>query len=119
MAVSVTVLNGDRAAQRIQRRSNDTITAITEAVNRAAQEIFAESQRRVPVDTGNLRASARVQPAREAPPRATITYGGTAAEYALAVHETHRSQSKYLEEPAREHARQLADAVGISIKRVS
>lgn len=38
---------------------------------------------------------------------ATISYGGTAAKYALPVHERHASKSKFLEEPARDAEKTL------------
>ena len=92
-------------------------SAITKAVNDAAQEIHNESQRAVPVDTGNLRGSGRIEPAREGEsPRAIIEYGGTAADYALAVHETHATSSKFLERPAREYARKFLDDIGGNLR---
>ena len=90
--------------------------AASDALNKAAQDVYAESQRRVPVDLGNLKASARIEPSTPDELRASISYGGTAAQYAAIVHETHRSQSKFLESPAREYEAQLRDGVAKAVK---
>jgi len=85
--------------------------AVSNAVNQVAQEVYGESQRVVPVDTGNLRSTGRIAPSTPDTLVAELAYGGSAAEYAAIVHETHKSQSKYLEEPARNAAPRLKAAV--------
>lgn len=62
----------------------------------------------VPVDQGNLRSSGRVRDvsALNASPRITLTFGGSAAPYAVFVHERQArhtvGQWKYIEQPAME-----------------
>jgi hypothetical protein len=104
-----------RAAAAARSRELDGRAA--DALNEAAQDIHNESQRRVPVDTGNLKASARITPARPDNLAATVTYGGTAAAYAPIVHEIHRSKGKYLEAPARELAPQFVDGVKVELRK--
>jgi hypothetical protein len=81
--------------------------AIGQAIHEEAEVIFAKSQVLTPIDTGALRGSGAVT----APElvgtnevHVDIYYGGTAAPYALLVHELNYqhnapTQSKYLEEP--------------------
>ena len=101
---------------RVNRITSGSRPLVSDALNTAAEEVFNESQRRVPVDTGNLRGSGRVTPSKAETLQASVGYGGTAAAYALAVHETHRSQSKYLEAPARDAAKRVEELVTNAIK---
>ena len=58
------------------------------------EKIMTESKRIVPVDTGNLRASGHVFPplvSAGSTMTVGLRYGGTAAKYALSVHENPRS----------------------------
>jgi hypothetical protein len=102
--VSVRLEGAGRLTIKLRAMERKLPDEIAVAINHAAQEIHNESQRAVPVDTGNLRASARIDPATIDRLTAFITYGGTAAAYALAVHETHPTKSKFLERPARAYA---------------
>lgn len=86
------------------------------ATRSVAEDIFAESQILVPVDTGALRASGRVDfYGSRLKPEAEISYS---TEYARIVHEVewyyHKppTQAKYLEEP-------LGDAGVMSLGRFS
>jgi hypothetical protein len=81
---------------------------VQQAINDVMSQVFQESQRLVPVDTGMLRASGKFthpQLGANQPPQAEIEYGGGAVDYALIVHEDlnarHKSptQAKYLEIP--------------------
>jgi hypothetical protein len=79
------------------------------ALRAEAQEAFAASQDEVPVDTGALKASGRVRPdvgvfSRGNDVYVELTYGGTAVEYAIPVHENLENnhphgKAKYLEDP--------------------
>lgn len=79
------------------------------ALRAEAQEAFAISQDEVPVDTGALKASGRVRPDSGVFTRGNdvyveLTYGGTAVEYAIPVHENLENnhphgKAKYLEDP--------------------
>jgi hypothetical protein len=93
-----------------------------------ATTILNESKKIVPVATGNLRASGRVERPVTGKGRASveITYGGAAAPYALIVHEvppntggrwgsglTHAAGKsyKYLEIPVMAHKDKFVDGV--------
>ena len=117
MRLSVVVKGLAAVTSAFQSREGNISAEIATALNQVGQEVFAESQRRVPVDTGNLRSSARIDAAKTDTPKVTISYGGTAAGYALVVHETHGSRSKYLESPAREAAERLNQAVKQGVRR--
>lgn len=103
----------------LRKRQDNLEENLLQTVNDANERIFSESQRRVPVDTGNLKASGRMSPATRGNPTASTTYGGTAAQYALIVHEIHPSKSNYLVGPAREIEAELVrnarNAVKVSV----
>lgn len=102
---------------------------------KVATEIINDSQRLVPVETGTLRASARVnEPELHGDTltvRAGYGYGSDinpisgepAAGYAVYVHENveaHHAaptQSKFLEQPALERAAEVGPAVAIEIRK--
>ena len=121
MRLNVVVKGLAAVTSAFQSREGNISAEIATALNQVGQEVFAESQRRVPVDTGNLKSSARIRPAVGALLEAEIAYGGTAAAYALVVHETPpsggSSPRKYLEAPAREAAERLNQAVKQGVRR--
>lgn len=101
---------------------------LAQAMYAEATVILNESKRIVPVDTGNLRASGRVERPEVGNGRASveISYGGAAAPYALIVHEvppnsggrwgtgmTHKAGQtfKYLEIPVMAHKDKFVDGV--------
>lgn len=103
--------------------------AAEEVVGEAAQLVFHESQRLVPVDTGALKASGRVtQDGLEA----AISYGGEdgagrngqdTAAYAVPQHERldfehPNGQAKYLEIPMHAQADRVAEALAAGLRRV-
>lgn len=102
--MSVTFSGGDRLRSRLERYSEAQREALNRVVNTVTTEVFNESQRRVAVDTGNLKGSGRQEPSKPETLEGRVSYGGTAAEYALAVHESHPTASKFLTNPAREAA---------------
>jgi len=111
-------LSGIRAVTAYLGSKEERVrTNVSGAINEVAQEVFGESQRVVPVDTGNLRSSGRISPSTPDALTAELAYGGTAAAYALAVHEAHKTQSKYLETPARNAAPRLKVAVEQATKQ--
>lgn len=96
---------------------------VEKALYREAQIEMTESKRRVPVDTGVLRASGHVQdPVRKGQNiSVTLAYGGAAETYAIIVHEDleahHRvGQAKYLESVLKESAPYMAQRVAARIK---
>ena len=80
---------------------------LEKAIYEEALVIFKESQRIVPIDTGALYSSGTVHLPKKEGNRtfARVTYGGSAASYALYVHENlyarhdAPTQAKYLETP--------------------
>ncbi len=82
--------------------------ALSQAVFMEAQSVLNESKKIVPVDTGVLKNSGKVEKPtiREAGVSVEVTYGGAAAPYALIVHEDLNARhapgksAKYLEIPA-------------------
>jgi hypothetical protein len=100
------------------------------ALYRMGEQIMAESKRRVPVDTGNLRDSGHVQnPVRQDQSVTVVLgYGGPGIGYALPVHERfdvrHKvGGPKYLEQPVLIFAGQmeaiLARDLRVELARVS
>jgi hypothetical protein len=99
--------------ERIQRAlaasGPEGVKVAAKALRNEAQEAFAHSQDEVPVDTGALKASGRVRPdsgvfSRGNDVYVEITYGGTAVDYGVYVHENLESnhphgKAKYLEDP--------------------
>ena len=103
-------------AKKLKSIRQNARSATADALNRSAQEVLAESSRQVPVDTGKLARSGRVVEASASNLMAGVMYGGPAAEYALQVHETHPSGSKYLESSARASAIRLRELLEGAIK---
>lgn len=102
--VEAEIVGLNRVLSRFGRARETVVAAVVEVTQDAGKEIYADSQHAVPVDTGNLKGSGRITSSGTDERHETaITYGGSAAGYAVVVHETHRSKSKYLERPAREY----------------
>jgi hypothetical protein len=91
----------------IKKMLEDTPREMKEALLRAIYddgvEIFKASQEIVPVDTGDLRASARLEPPTMSDPTVVLSYD---EEHAAIVHENvkqhtfnHGKQSHYLSKP--------------------
>lgn len=97
----------------IQSKFPDRVAA---ALYQEAQIELTESKRRVPVDTGTLRASGQVSRPERRGSKVTVTisFGGAADRYALIVHEDleafHKvGQAKYLESVLNESAPYMAE----------
>lgn len=93
------------------------------ALYQEAEVEMTESKRRVPVDTGTLRASGHVQQSEMAADGVSVTmgYGGPAVDYALIVHEdleAHHAvgEAKFLENVLRESAPFLLERIAKRIK---
>ena len=115
--------HGPEAIRRMQEGA-------ARGLNRAAKALLAESQARVPVDTGDLRSSGATQDATPTELVAKVTYNASAEDgfpYGVAVHEgldmnfrtDHNpgAQAKFLERPAMEMKNDLMDVVATEIKR--
>jgi hypothetical protein len=92
------------------------------AIYQEAQIEMTESKRRVPVDTGVLRASGRVSEPERSGRNISVmlSYGGAAEDYAIYVHENleafHRvGQAKYLESVLDESAPHMAARIAARV----
>jgi hypothetical protein len=86
------------ALRRLRRLREGVPPHVERLMREKAQQIFAESQERVPVATGELRRFGTLREVRT--PNGVefeIAYG---APHAVAVHETHPTGKKFLEVPA-------------------
>lgn len=97
---------------------------VAHSLNEEAQLVWRESQRQAPYDTGVMRGSGRLHPARVTGDRIEIemTYGGEGAEYAIFVHEipknyNHGKKDHYLSDPLEAAAPQMGDRVAARLER--
>lgn len=115
MAAVVRVEGLDHLLNALKAAGKDAPRYSKAALEEEAKEAFFLSQQVVPVDTGALRASGVVHPAKVSGNvvQVQITYGGPATPYAIYVHEMppsrvshdYPTQWKYLENPVRMYAR--------------
>ena len=99
------------------------------ALRSEAQDAFAASQDEVPVDTGALKASGRVRPETGVFTRAgevyvELTYGGTATEYSIYVHENLEAnhphgKAKYLEDPMTRQVNGISGRIADKVERAT
>lgn len=114
---------GDEAMRRVR-------VGAARGLSRAARALLAESQTRVPWDTGDLSQSGTAHDATPHHLEAAVSYSATAEDgfnYGVAVHEgldmdfrtDHNpgAQAKFLERPAMEMRDKLMRVVAIEIKR--
>jgi hypothetical protein len=108
--VTLEFTNLQAFAQALAAYQGDTVRAAAGALFREGERIMTRSKRDfVPVLTGALRASGRVEPPQIAGTEITVIlgYGGASAPYALVVHEDLQAHhtvgsAKYLEIPRNE-----------------
>lgn len=99
--------HGDEVLRQIER-------ALRRGEQAAAEELLEQSNARVPVETGRLRGSGRVEDGQ-------VIYD---APYAAVVHErmdVHHDvgEAKFLESAANGHKQQLAEKLAAEIRRVT
>lgn len=128
MATVGITLRGMDKLIKVTERVDGGEKILAQAMYAEATVVLNESKKIVPVDTGNLRASGRVEKPVTGKGQASveITYGGIAAPYALIVHEvptnsggrwgtgmTHSAGKsyKYLEIPVMAHKKKFVDGV--------
>jgi hypothetical protein len=90
MANDGIVINGlAEALSRIGKMGDGLLSAITETVDEEHEEIMQLAKERTPVDTGALKASGHVIPAKISGNivQSAGQFGGESAPYALIVHE--------------------------------
>ena len=108
--MKITWIGMDDLQALLAKGNNGAKSVTATALMEEAQLMFAESQRRVPVDLGDLRRSGIILPPVSSGNLVTIEmgYGGAASAYALIQHERqdfrHKDGKtwKYLETPVRE-----------------
>jgi hypothetical protein len=109
MEISVEFTDLDRLVKALAASGKEGARVAAQALRHEAQEAFAKSQDLVPVDTGALKKSGRIIPETGVSTSGnevyvTLSYGSTAADYAVYVHENLESAhphgtAKYLEIP--------------------
>ena len=133
--MSVDVYGADDLLRQLVRMGQNSSAVVGRVMYAYANDVFNRSQYLVPVDTGALRSSGRV----EAPVMSgreivvSIKYGGAAAPYALYVHEVPPpgdegggrtayhlppTQWKYLEQPLMETIDDFRSAFRQAVNRL-
>jgi hypothetical protein len=114
-----------RGIEDVQRRLRalQRTTPLNQAKARGlfkrANLMMTAAKRDAPVDTGTLRASGTVFVPEVSRQDVSVLlgFGGPAAIYALLVHETHRTRSKFLERNVNQQASQLERDVAEEVDR--
>lgn len=109
---------------------------VAEGLYRVGNEIMADSQELIPVDTGTAKGSGRVLPPELRGDTLTVVVGygygdavnpktgEPAVGYIIPLHERtdvpHKvGRAKFLEQPALEHVSRLRGEIGLAIRRAS
>lgn len=103
----------DNVMNNLNRRVNQLRDASQRGVNKAALIVLRESNRLVPVDTGNLRQSGFFEPVQAGPPAVIVAYQ---AEYAIHVHEDLEArhptgEAKFLEKAVTRKQSEIVEAI--------
>jgi len=99
-----------RSLQRLQKQMKsvpkEVHKNVTKELQKSMRKVLSKSQSAAPVSTGALRDSGSIRTSKRGDSRqeVEVTFGGKAIRYALKVHETHKTKSKFLEKPARQEA---------------
>ena len=119
----------DRIQRALIQAGPEGVKVAARALRNEAQEAFAVSQDEVPVDTGALKASGRVRPETGVFERGNevsveLTYGGTATEYSIYVHENLESyhphgKAKYLEDPMTRQINGISGRIADKVERAT
>jgi hypothetical protein len=128
MEISVKFENIDRIAAAIAVTGRLGAIEAARALRHEAQEVLGNSLDEVPVDTGALKASARIVPETGVETKGdsvsvTISYGSTAEDYAVIVHEDltayhPHGKAKYLEGPLVRQLVGISDRIAAKVMRV-
>lgn len=95
--------------KKINRLTEAARTAAIQAQIDTAWIIISTAQSYAPIDTGHLVGSGFVQKPRFTKGANLTTHAGFRAKYAMIVHETHPTQSRFLARAALEHAPDFAN----------
>lgn len=120
--------NLDRLRNAITMGGKKAAKEAAKRLRNEAQEVLAKSRDLVPVDTGALKASGRVRPevgvyTIGGNAEVWITYGSTAVDYAVYVHEDlgkyhPHGQAKFLEIPLVQQSYGLVDRIADRVEQV-
>jgi hypothetical protein len=118
-----------RIQEAITKSGPEGAKVAARALRSEAQEAFAVSQDEVPVDTGALKASGRVRPDSGVYNRGNevyveLTYGGTAVDYGVYVHENLEAnhphgKAKYLEDPMTRQVNGISGRIADKVERAT
>ncbi len=114
--ISVTITGGSRIGA-VLGQGAAAVASANRALYAGANDIFNESQRRTPVLTGALRGSGSLS---QGGSQAEIKYGGTAAGYAIYVHEgtSRMAARKFLEGPMAEMGPEVLQRIKAAVEAV-
>ncbi len=120
-------VNLDKIQRALMQSGPAGVKVAAKALRNEAQEAFAVSQDEVPVDTSALKTSGRVRPETGVFQKGNevyveLTYGSTAVEYAVVVHENLESyhphgKAKYLEDPLTRQVVGIAGRIADKVER--
>lgn len=124
--IKIELIGAPELAKILATAGARAIPALKQALNEEGQIAFRDSQRLVPVDTGTLRRSGILEPAKEKGTSIEVVmgYGGAASAYALKQHENlsyrHKEgkQAKYLEQPVMQRQAKLSQNIQKRMQRI-
>jgi hypothetical protein len=121
--MDVVVIGVTETIRALSRMGVDLLPIIAAALNEQHEEIMTLAKERTPVDTGALRASGHVVPPRIVARsiQSIGAFGGTAAPYAVVVHENlaafHRvGRAKYYQSAVQERTSKIAPAIRNAVR---
>lgn len=127
MEIKIEFENLDKIQNAIIASGKQGAIVAAKALRWEAQEAFANSQDEVPVDTSALKKSARIVPELGVATNGnevfvTLTYGSTAEDYAVIVHEDLQAnhphgKAKYLEDPLNRQSHGIAGRIADKVER--
>lgn len=126
MTIKITFV-GKPGWEQFHRVGKEMADAVAEALTGQMQLAFRDSQRRVPVKTGVLRASGRLTPLVRTGDHMeiSITYGGAASAYAKIIHDDRSlahpngGTAGYAVDPVRERSDLIERAIKEAMRRAT
>ena len=119
----------ERLQRALTQSGPEGVKVAARALRHEAQEAFAQSQDEVPVDTGALKNSGRLRPETGVYERGNevyveLTYGGSATEYSIYVHENLEANhphgnAKYLEGPMSRQVNGISGRIADKVERAT
>lgn len=122
------ILDNIKTVKRnIGKIAQQKIQAGKAELQKQIDKIFTKSLVLCPVDTGVMKSTGRTEPVKIKATKieGSITYGGgQAAKYTIVQHENlqfsheHPTQAKWLEQPAKEQAKKMPEAIAVKMRKV-